>query len=293
MSGEDRFVLCMLAPAVAILGVLVAYPVGLLVFDSFFKVDTITPHIREWVGLQNYVDALTSKRVMESALRTVQYSLFALFFEFTFGFCAALLFSALAGQSRWHRTIFALPLMVPPIVAGLLWRFLLVGNIGILNYGLVRLGLINDPEAIAWLSSEDIVIYSVSFADIWLTTSFVALVSYAGLTNIPKDLLEAARIDGANALKRFWHVTLPLMRPVIAVVVIVRGVDAAKTFDLIWIQTQGGPSHASEVFSMNIYQRMVRFGDLGEASASGTLFLIVMMLLAAVAYWKIWRPVHA
>ncbi|MDX0018763.1 carbohydrate ABC transporter permease [Sinorhizobium meliloti] len=293
MSGEDRFVLCMLAPAVAVLGLLVAYPVGLLIFDSFFKVDTITPHIREWVGLQNYVDALTSKRVAESALRTVQYSVFALFFEFTFGFCAALLFAAMAGESRWHRTIFALPLMVPPIVAGLLWRFLLVGNIGILNYGLARLGLISDPNAIAWLSDEDIVIYSVSFADIWLTTSFVALVSYAGLTNIPKDLLEAARIDGANALKRFWHVTLPLMRPVIAVVVIVRGVDAAKTFDLIWIQTQGGPRHASEVFSMNIYQRMVRFGDLGEASASGALFLIVMMFLAALAYWKIWRPVHA
>lgn len=87
--------------------------------------------------------------IMESALRTVQYSLFALFFEFTFGFCAALIFSALAGQSRWHRTIFALPLMVPPIVAGLLWRFLLVGNIGILNYGLVRLGLISEPDAIA------------------------------------------------------------------------------------------------------------------------------------------------
>ncbi|CAN7723304.1 carbohydrate ABC transporter permease [Rhizobium sp. LjRoot258] len=293
MSGEDRFVLYMLAPAVAILGLLVAYPVGLLIFDSFFKVDTITPHIREWVGLQNYVDALTSKRVAESALRTLQYSVFALFFEFTFGFCAALLFSAMAGGSRWHRTIFALPLMVPPIVAGLLWRFLLVGNIGILNYGLVRLGLISDPNAIAWLSSEDIVIYSVSFADIWLTTSFVALVSYAGLTNIPRDLLEAARIDGANTVKRFWHVTLPLMRPVIAVVVIVRGVDAAKTFDLIWIQTQGGPRHASEVFSMNIYQRMVRFGDLGEASASGALFLIVMMLFAAVAYWKIWRPAHA
>ncbi len=293
MSGEDRFVLCMLAPALAILGLLVAYPVGLLVFDSFFKVDTITPHIREWVGLKNYIDALTSKRVAESALRTIQYSVFALFFEFTFGFCAALLFSALPGQSRWHRTVFTLPLMVPPIVAGLLWRFLLVGNIGILNYGLVQLGIIRDPDAIAWLSDEDIVIYSVSFADIWLTTSFVALVSYAGLTNIPRDLLEAARIDGANAFKRFWHVTLPLMRPVIAVIVIVRAVDAAKTFDLIWIQTQGGPNHASEVLSMNIYQRMVRFGDLGEASASGTLFLIVMMVLAAAAYWKIWRPAHA
>lgn len=293
MSGEDRFVLYMLAPAAVILGVLVAYPVGLLVFDSFFKVDTIAPHLREWVGLRNYVDALTSKRIAESALRTLQYSAFALFFEFTFGFGAALLFSGMAGDSRWHRTVFALPLMVPPIVAGLLWRFLLVGNIGILNYGLTGLGIIDDPAQIAWLSNEEIVIYSVAFADIWLTTSFVALVSYAGLTNIPKDLLEAARIDGANTFKRFWHVVLPLMRPVIAVIVIVRGVDAAKTFDLIWIQTQGGPRHASEVFSMNIYQRMVRFGDLGEASASGTLFLIVMMLLAAVAYWKIWRPAYA
>lgn len=290
--AENRFVCLMLAPSVLFLGLLVAYPVCLLVFNSFYEVETITPHIREWVGLKNYADALTSKRIADSGWRTVQYSVFALFFEFVFGFCAALLFAAIADKSQWHRTIFALPLMVPPIVAGLLWRFLLVGQIGILNYGLTGAGLIDDPGDIKWLSDADLVIYSVAFADIWLTTSFVALVSYAGLTNIPKDLIEAARIDGANALNRFWHVTLPLMRPVIAVVLIVRGVDAAKTFDLIWIQTQGGPRNKSEVFSMNIYQRMVRFGDLGEASASAALFLIVMIVLAGIAYWKIWRPSH-
>ena len=289
---EKGFVYLMLAPSVLFLGLLVAYPVCLLVFNSFYEVETITPHIREWVGLKNYSDALTSKRIADSAWRTVQYSVFALFFEFLFGFCAALLFAAIAERSRWHRTIFALPLMIPPIVAGLLWRFLLIGQIGILNYGLAGVGLIDRPGDLKWLSDVDIVIFSVAFADIWLTTSFVALVSYAGLTNIPKDLIEAARIDGANALKRFWHVTLPLMRPVIAVVVIVRGVDAAKTFDLIWIQTQGGPRNKSEVFSMNIYQRMVRYGDLGEASASATLFLIVMIVLAGLAYWKIWRPSH-
>lgn len=290
--SERRFVYLMMAPAALFLGVLVLYPIGLLVMNSFFKVDLLTPEAREWVGLANYTNVLTSDRIHESAVRTLQYSVFALFFEFLFGFCAALLFNAIAAKSRWHRTIFALPLMVPPIVAGLLWRFLLVGNIGILNYGLAAIGLIDQPEDIAWLSDKDTVIYAVSFADIWLTTSFVALVSYAGLTNIPRDLIEAARIDGANALKRFWHVTLPLMRPVLAVIVIVRGVDAAKTFDLIWIQTQGGPQHQSEVFSMNIYQRMVRYGDLGEASASATLFLIVMIALAALAYWKIWRPSH-
>ena len=290
--GDKKFVYLMIGPAAIFLGLFVAYPIGLLIFNSFFKVDLIAPDARAWVGLANYADALTSDRIRESALRTVQYSLFALFFEFLFGFCAALLFNAIAEKSRWHRTIFALPLMVPPIVAGLLWRFLLVGNIGILNYGLANLGIINDPGDIQWLSSEDIVIYAVSFADIWLTTSFVALVSYAGLTNIPKDLLEAARIDGANKFKRFWHVTLPLMRPVIAVIVIVRGVDAAKTFDLIWIQTQGGPQHQSEVLSMNIYQRMVRYGDLGAASATATLFLLFMIVLAFIAYWKLWRPAH-
>jgi multiple sugar transport system permease protein len=290
--SERRFVYLMMAPAAVFLGVLVLYPICLLVMNSFFKVDLLTPDERLWVGLENYAKVLTSDRIRESALRTLQYSLFALFFEFLFGFCAALLFNAIAAKSRWHRTIFALPLMVPPIVAGLLWRFLLVGNIGILNYGLTAIGVIDQPEDIAWLSDKDTVIYAVSFADIWLTTSFVALVSYAGLTNIPRDLIEAARIDGANALKRFWHVTLPLMRPVLAVIVIVRGVDAAKTFDLIWIQTQGGPQHQSEVFSMNIYQRMVRYGDLGEASASATLFLIVMIALAALAYWKIWRASH-
>ena len=279
----------MLLPAVIFLGFLVAYPVALLVYNSFFDVKLIDPSGRVWVGLANYIDALTSQRMLESAVRTVKYSVFALFFEFLFGFGAALLFSAIADRSRWHRTIFALPLMISPIVAGLLWRFLLVGNIGILNYGLTALGILPNPEAIRWLSDTDIVIYSVAIADIWLTTSFVALVCYAGLTNIPKDLVEAARIDGANALKRFWHITLPLMRPVIAVVVIVRGIDALKTFDLIWIQTQGGPRQASEVLSMNIYQRMVRYGDLGQASASATLFLLFMIALAGLAYWKIWR----
>ena len=289
---ERSFVLLMLLPAALFLGLLVAYPIALLVYNSFFEVELIDPSSRVWVGLANYTEALTSDRILESAMRTLKYSVFALSFEFLFGFGAALLFAAIGERSRWHRTIFALPLMISPIVAGLLWRFLLAGDIGILNYGLAALGVIPEPGAIRWLSDADIVIYSVAFADIWLTTSFVALVSYAGLTNIPKDLIEAARLDGANALNRFWHVTLPLMRPVIAVVVIVRGIDALKTFDLIWIQTQGGPRQASEVFSMNIYQRMVRYGDLGEASASATLFLLVMIVLAGLAYWKIWRTAH-
>ncbi len=288
--SERRFAILMMAPAALFLAALVAYPVGLLIYNSLFAVEMIRPNAGVWVGLANYVEVLGSERMHETALRTLRYCVFALTIELVLGLTAALLFNALAERSRWHRTIFALPLMVPPIVAGLLWRFLLTEQIGIINYGLAALGIIASPDDIGWLSDPDIVLYAVALPDIWLTTSFVALVLFAGLQNIPRDLIEAARIDGANALRRFLHIVLPLLRPVLAVVLIVRGIDAAKTFDLIWIQTEGGPRFQSEVLSMNIYQRMVRYGDLGEASASAALFMLVMIVIAVVAYKLIWKP---
>ena len=137
-------------------------------------------------------------------------------------------------------------------------------------------------------SDPDIVLYTVALPDIWLTTCFVALVLFTGLQGIPIDLLEAAKIDGANAFRTFWHVMLPLLRPVIAVVLIIRGLDAARTFDAIFIQTGGGPQNASEVLSLQIYRTMIRFGRLGEASATATLFLIALLVLSMVAYYSLW-----
>jgi len=285
---QSRFAMLMMAPAMLFLGVMVAYPILLLIDNSFYHVELLKPAVRTWLGLDNYIKVLTSERLEDAALRTLRYTVFALFFELVFGVMAALLFDALGAASRWHRTVFALPLMVSPIVAGILWRFLLIDQVGIINYGLAALHIIADPGAVSWLGNQDIVLYAVSFPDIWLTTSFVALVVFAGLQNIPRDVLDAARIDGANAFQRFILVRLPLLRPVIAVVLIVRGVDAAKTFDLIWIQTEGGPNFQSEVLSMNIYQRMIRYGDVGQASATATLFLAAMVILAVLAYRFIW-----
>ena len=115
--SQNRFALLMMTPAAIFLGLFVAYPAVLLVYNSFFEVDLLRPDQRTWLGLDNYVEVLTSKRMGEAALRTLRYTGFALFFEIIFGFCAALLFNALGTRSRWHRTIFALPLMVSPIVA--------------------------------------------------------------------------------------------------------------------------------------------------------------------------------
>lgn len=180
--------------------------------------------------------------------------------------------------------------MIAPVVAGLLWRFLLIDNVGIVNELLARIGILPDAGAIAWLSDPDIALFSVAIPDIWLTTSFITLVLFAGLQNIPGDVIEAARLDGARYPTILGRIIIPLLRPVIAVALIIRGVDAARAFDVILIQTNGGPQQSTETMSLLIYRTMVRFGDPGLASAMGTMYLIAMMLVAGLAVWAIWRP---
>lgn len=289
-NSERTFVLALLAPAALFLAVFVAYPLFMLIYDSFYEVTLFAPDERVFIGLENYANALASSRVLDTVRLTIYYTLIALTSEFLLGFGAALLFNALGKRSEILRTIFIFPLMIPPIVAGLLWRFMLIDNFGIINHILVGLGILRSPGDVAWLSDRNIVLLSVALPDIWLTTSFVALVLFTGLQNIPAELIEAAKIDGATALQRFWNVTVPLLRPVMAVVLIIRGIDAARAFDVIWIQTEGGPRFASEVLSMYIYRSMIRFGDVGQSSSIAVLFLIGMLVFSLIAFFSIWNP---
>ncbi len=289
MKLTDRsFVLILLLPATLFLAGFVGYPWFLLIRDSFHEVSIYALGEGAFVGWDNYAKALSSARVLDSARRTLNYTIMALSAEFVLGFGAALLFNAMGRRSEILRTIFAFPLMIPPIVAGLLWRFMLIDNIGIVNHILEQLGIIADSSDISWLGDRDIVLFSVALPNIWLTTSFVALVLYTGLQNIPAELVEAARIDGASALQRFRRVTVPLLRPVIAVVLILRGIDAARAFDMIWIQTEGGPRFASEILSIHIYRTMIRYGNVGEASAIAALFMLAMLLISAAVFFLIW-----
>ncbi len=289
MRLTDRsFVLALLLPATLFLLAFVGYPLFLLIRDSFHHVSIYALSEGVFVGWDNYAKALSSARVLESAGRTLNYTLMALSAEFVLGFGAALIFNAMGPRSEILRTIFAFPLMIPPIVAGLLWRFMLIDNIGIVNHILEFLGIIADSSDISWLGDRDIVLFSVALPNIWLTTSFVALVLYTGLQNIPAELVEAARIDGASALQRFRNIALPLLRPVIAVVLIIRGIDAARAFDMIWIQTEGGPRFASEILSIHIYRTMIRYGHVGEASAIAVLFMVGMLLISAFVFFVIW-----
>jgi multiple sugar transport system permease protein len=287
--SNSRYAVLLMAPAAVFLAIFVAWPIVRLLIDSFFDVDALAG-TREFVGIGNYIKALTSADFLAAAVRTVVYTVIVVTFEFVLGLATALLFNTLGDKSRTFRTIFLYPLMIAPVVAGLLWRFLLIDNFGIIGTLLANAGILSDPNQIGWLSNPNIVLFAVAIPDIWLTTSFMTLVLFAGLQNLPGDVLEAAQLDGVGGWRLLTRIMVPLLRPVIAVALIVRGIDAAKAFDIILIQTNGGPEQASTTLSLLIYQTMVRFGEPGLASAMSVLYMIVMLIVAVVAITTIWRP---
>lgn len=287
---DARFALLLMVPAAVFLLVFVLVPLGKFIADSFFEISPFAGGERTFVGFDNYVRAFASESFQNASIRTIAYTAIVVFCEFSFGLAVALLFAALGRRSSVFRTLFMYPLMIAPVVAGLLWRFLLIDNFGIVNELLVRLGVLSSSGQIPWLSDPDIALFAVAIPDIWLTTSFITLVLFAGLQNIPGDVIEAARLDGARYPRMLVSVILPLLRPVIAVALIVRGIDAARAFDIILIQTDGGPQESTTTLSLLVYRTMTRFGDPGLASAMGTVYLIAMLAVAIVAILTIWRP---
>ena len=287
---DRRFALALIAPAALFLAAFVAWPLLRFVSNAFYEISPIAGGPRRFVGFGNFATAFASPAFHGAALRTIVYTLIVVTLEFTFGLAVALVFAALGSRSAVFRTVFMYPLMVAPVVAGLLWRFLLIDNFGILNELLRRAGLLHSTDQIAWLSNPKIALFSVAMPDIWLTTSFITLVLFAGLQNVPGDVIEAARIDGVRFPTLLFRIILPLLRPVIAVALIVRGIDAARAFDIILIQTSGGPQDSTTTLSLLIYRTMTRNGDPGLASAMGTVYLIGMLVVATIAIFAIWRP---
>ena len=287
--SDRRFAFLLMLPACVFLAAFVLWPLLRLAIDSFFTISPLAG-TRSFTGLGNYRAALESAQFRNAALRTLEYTAIVVTMEFVLGLGAALLFTALGERSRLLRTVFLYPLMIAPVVAGLLWRYLLIDNFGIVNSLLARIGVLGSPGQISWLSDPHIALFSVALPDIWLTTSFMTLVLYAGLQNIPPDVVEAARIDGAGPVRMLTGIIVPLLRPVIAVALIVRGIDAVKAFDVILIQTHGGPQDATNTLSLLIYNTMTSYSQPGLASAMSVMYLIVMLAVAVIAVRMIWLP---
>jgi multiple sugar transport system permease protein len=231
------------------------------------------------IGLENYLEVLSdTERFWPSVWRTISFTGGALFFELILGMVIALLlWRPFRGQGI-VRTIVLLPLVATPVAVGMMWRLLFEPNIGFVNEFIGWFGIPPQP----WLSDPSTSLATLVFVDVWQWTPMVALILLAGLTSLPDEPIEAAKMDGANAWQRFWLIIVPSMRPVIVAAVILRGIDALKTFDILYATKGKGGGSSNDVETLNIYAYGLSFDYNEYGVASAVLILFFLMILGTI-----------
>ena len=259
-----------------------------MVFDSFFKVGITGA--RTFIGFDNYIKAFTAGGFLKQLKNTLIYILIAVSVETVLGFIFALLFELDYKGSKIVRSLMMTPLMIAPLVAGLIWKLMMSSNFGIVNEFLTRIGILSSPSEILWLADSRWSLIACCIADIWLTTPFMMLMILAGLQGLDTSVSEAARMDGASKLQEIFYIKIPGIKPVLLTALSVRIIDAAKTFDIIWAMTEGGPNSSSETISIIIYKTLVKYNNTGYASAMAVIFIIVLVVFTLVFMQCLWNP---
>lgn len=229
----------------------------------------------EFVGLKNFWNLLKSGDFWKFVRITLEFTVIAVIVEMFFGFLLALLLRSITVGRIIFRSIFIISLAVTPTIAGLTWRMMFNDSYGVLNALLRRIGI----EGILWHASAKTAILSVVLVDAWQWTPFVMIIIYAGLQTIPKELIEAAKIDGCSDVKVFFEIELPYIKPVVLLVLLFRFLDAFKAFDLLYVITRGGPGEASTTLVIKGFVDAFFNMRIGSASAISILLLIISIIL--------------
>ena len=270
LNAEHRLAWLLCAPALIAMLLVTAYPIAYALWLSLYRYDLRFPEQIQFVGLSNYVSVLSSEIWWQALANTLIITLGSVSLELILGFALALLmFKATIGR-RSIRTVILIPYAMITVVAALAWKFAFDPTTGFVN---ALLGLQQD-----WLSEHGSAFFVIILSEIWKTTPFMALLLLAGLTLIPQDLYNAAKIDGASARQRFQLITLPLMKPTILVALLFRTLDAFRIFDTVYVQTRGAVD--TETVSLVGYNVLITRLNLGLGSAVSVLIFLCVLLLA-------------
>jgi multiple sugar transport system permease protein len=270
---ERRVALLFALPATVLLAVLVGWPIlnGVLL-----SLQRITPTAEPgWVGLANYQSVLSSETFWDSVAITAVFTVVALSIEFVLGFGLALMLARVVRGAGLLRTLLLIPTMLTPAVAAINFRVMLNYDYGVVNYLIEQLGL----PAQAWVSQPGIApLAALVLTDVWRSTPFFVLVLSSGLLALPQETLEAADVDGARPWRKLVSVKIPLLLPLLLVTVLFRVIDLLRTFDIVYVLTQGGPGTSTTVTSLLIYNDLA----IGNFTSYASTEAVVMMLLTAL-----------
>jgi multiple sugar transport system permease protein/N,N'-diacetylchitobiose transport system permease protein len=276
----------LLLPSLIVVFGIVVYPLLRTLYTSFFKVDSPFPGHYPFAGLDNYRQTFGSADFWAAIRRTAYFTIVSTWFELIVGLLLALLLNVRFRGRAILRSIVILPWALPTIVNGMMWRWIYNPEYGALNALLTQLHIISSYRS--WLGRPFLALNMVIVADVWKTTPLAAFLLLAGLSTIPRDLYEAARVDGAGAIRSFFSVTLPLLVPTILIVLVVRTIEAFKVFDIIYVMTRGGPANGTQTIA--IYAYIQAFSNQLFGYGGALAYVIAMFILGfAIVYMRLLR----
>jgi len=266
----------LLAPSVLTLAALSIVPLVVIVWLSVMDISFTPFYEQSFVGAENYAQMATDDNVWNAWQVTAVYVIGALAFQLVLGVFVAVLLHRTARGENFLTSIVIMPMMIAPVVVGLLWQFLLNPSFGLYTYLLNQIGLFTDQPI---LGNSTSAMVSLIVMDTWQWTPLVVLIVLARLKSIPEQLYEASRVDGATGLSQFRYVTLPLLKPAIAIALLLRSMDLMRYFAKVFITTGGGPSNSTKIIGFFVYEQVLRFFNLGFGSAAALAMLVVTVLM--------------
>lgn len=266
----------LVAPIVILL-VVNLVPLFVTVYLSFHEWVLFRQKVPEFVGLANWIEMVNSARFWHSVKIQLLFVGGAVTLEFILGFAIALFLNQELRNRDLVRTLFLFPMVLPPIVAAFLWRFMLQSDIGVINYFLRFANLDR-----AWLADQSTALLTLIIVDAWQYTPFVLLLLLAGLQHLPQDVFEAAQVDGASVRQRFRYITLPMLTPTILTVLLLRIVEALMVFPTIYVLTGGGPGDATEALNFLAFRVAFNQSNMGYGSALSIVVLVISLAVAAI-----------
>jgi len=280
---DQNFKYWALLPTLVFMAVLTLYPVGQLLRLSLSDAAFVKGKlVWSYVGLDHFT-TLSHDQVVPDALRnTLVFVSASVIIEGALGLLLAVLVSRVTRFAWFYRSVYMIPLLIPPIAISAMWRLMYDYNYGIINQILIELGVRQPP---LWTADPDLALASVVIVDVWHWTSFLFLIMLAGVESLPHELGEAARVDGASEIQVYRHIFLPLLRPTIIVALMLRTILAFKVFDQIFLLTGGGPGTSSEVISLYVYKVFFVQGRMGYGALLALITALIMSVFVAAYQW--------
>ena len=276
----------LLSPAILLIIFVVAIPLVFSFYTSLTPYKLTRPEtINTFIGLRNYIRLVENTDFWWAFGRTIVYLTIALNVELILGLGIALLINRITWGQRTLRTIMMFPMMFSPILVGFQFKFIFNDNIGILNNALLSLGV--SDGAIPWLIDKYLVMFSIIFAEVWMSTSVFAILLLAGLFAMPRDPLEAAKVDGCNPWQVFRHITLPFIMPFAFIAMTIRSLDIARAYDIVDVMTGGGPAGRTELLWTLIARVGYDNANMGQANAMAYISTLLSILFTYYFFTKL------